>query len=259
MFNSLFKSLISNTTRKVISVVPGFAQDLFYFMRGPFTYFRDGLLTVHNADFLKNSRFSEAYETGKRTGSWAKGEPAWRVYICCWAASKALDLDGDFVECGVNKGGFSLAVMQYISFEKEMDRKFWLLDTFCGLSDKYVSNQERELGVMNSGYSECYDQVVMAFLRYKNVRIIRGTVPDTLDQVKAEKVCYLSIDMNCVMPEIAAAEFFWDKLVSGAVMVLDDYGWKKHISQKHAFDEFAKTKGVQVLCLPTGQGLIFKP
>jgi hypothetical protein len=76
--------------------------------------------------------------------------------------------------------------------------------------------------------------------------------------IKAEKVCYLSIDMNCKEPEIAAAEFFWDKLVSSGVIVLDDYGFTLHRAQKDAFDEFAFKRGVRVLSLPTGQGLIFK-
>jgi hypothetical protein len=65
--------------------------------------------------------------------------------------------------------------------------------------------------------------------------------------------------MNCAAPEIAAAEYFWDKLVPGAVIVLDDYGWKIHYEQKEKFDRFAARKGVRVLALPTGQGLIFKP
>jgi hypothetical protein len=62
-----------------------------------------------------------------------------------------------------------------------------------------------------------------------------------------------------VAPEIAAAEYFWDKLVSGAVVVLDDYGFELHEPQKRAFDFFAEKRGVQVLCMPTGQGLLFKP
>lgn len=77
--------------------------------------------------------------------------------------------------------------------------------------------------------------------------------------MKATRVCYLSLDMNCAAPEIAAAEYFWDKLVPGAVIVLDDYGWQKHDEQQPAFDRFAREKGVMVLLLPTGQGLIFKP
>lgn len=80
----------------------------------------------------------------------------------------------------------------------------------------------------------------------------------TLDQVKNDKISFLSIDLNCAAPEIAAADFFWDKLVNGASIVLDDYGWAKHIVQKHAFDDFARRRGVPILSLPTGQGLIIK-
>jgi hypothetical protein len=40
-------------------------------------------------------------------------------------------------------------------------------------------------------------------------------------------------------PEIAAADFFWPKLSSGVIVVLDDYGFTAHLEQKRAFDEFA--------------------
>ncbi len=63
----------------------------------------------------------------------------------------------------------------------------------------------------NFNYSlECYDEVRKTFLAF-NVRIIRGAVPETLSSVDSEKIAYLSIDMNCVEPEIAAAEFFGKK------------------------------------------------
>jgi hypothetical protein len=88
---------------------------------------------------------------------------------------------------------------------------------------------------------------------------VKGRIPESLSEVAAERVSFLSIDLNNAAPEIAAAKFFWDKLVSGAAMILDDYGWKKHIVQKRAFDEFAKHRGVPILSLPTGQGLILKP
>lgn len=42
------------------------------------------------------------------------------------------------------------------------------------------------------------------------------------------------------------------------IMILDDYGWKTHINQKHAWDAFAAKRGVQVLSLPKGQGILIK-
>jgi hypothetical protein len=54
-------------------------------------------------------------------------------------------------------------------------------------------------------------------------------------------------------------EFFWDKLVPGALIVLDDYGWIGQYLQKEAIDEFLAPRNVKALTLPTGQGLIIKP
>jgi predicted O-methyltransferase YrrM len=65
--------------------------------------------------------------------------------------------------------------------------------------------------------------------------------------------------MNNTAPEIAAAEHLWDRLVPGGIIVLDDYGWRKQINQKIAFDRFADARKVNVLSLPTGQGLLIKP
>ena len=121
------------------------------------------------------------------------------------------------------------------------------------------AERKRGLGVGRwAKYEDCYDAVCKTFEGLP-VEIVRGVIPETLPRVKTARVCYLSIDMNCAAPEIAAAEFFWDKLVPGAVIVLDDYGWERHNEQKAAFDRFAAQRGVMVLALPTGQGLIFKP
>ena len=49
---------------------------------------------------------------------------------------------------------------------------------------------------------------------------MKGRVPESLEAVEIESVAYLSIDMNIVEPEIAALEYFWDKLVPGALVVL---------------------------------------
>ncbi len=207
---------------------------------------------------MQDARFAHAYEMGKRTGSWDPWDIHWRAYIACWAANKVKDLPGDFVECGVNRGGLAMTVMTYIDF-RSLPKCFYLLDTFCGLVEKYISEEERQRGIKPGGYEECYESVCATFRDYPNVSIVRGSVPDTLPQVASDKICYLSIDMNCREPEIAAAEYFWEKLVGGAVVLLDDYGFTGHLAQKQAFDAFAAQRGVQVLSLPTGQGLIIKP
>jgi O-methyltransferase len=228
-------------------------------VQGNLTYRQDGLATAHNADFMREPRFASAYEAGKAVGVWQNADIHWRAYVACWAAAKGAALEGDFVECGVYRGSISRMVMDYVGFRRMPDRKFYLLDTFSGLVEKYISDEEKRQGRRAGVYEETFEAVRSTFADIPNVEIIRGTVPDTLPEVRSQKVCYLSLDMNCAEPELAAAEYFWPRLSSGAVIVLDDYGFAGHHEQKKAMDGFAASVGVEVLSLPTGQGLIFKP
>lgn len=224
---------------------------------GPLSYKQDGLYTLHNCDFLKDELFLEAYNLGKGTNSWDNADIQWRAHVVFWAASIAKNLDGDFVECGVYRGGYSRGIIHYIDFEK-LNKKFYLLDTFCGLPEKYILSEEKQIGRKPGGYEECYEAVKQTFKDFHNVEIIRGAIPDILPLAKIERIAYLSIDMNSVIPEIAAAEYFWDKIVKGGIIVLDDYGYSGYLPQKNAFDEFARKKKVVILQLPTGQGIIIK-
>jgi len=226
----------------------------------PLTYETDGLATIANADFINDPRFAKAYAYAADTNPWPGFTLQWRVYIVCFFADLVKKLEGDFVECGVNTGAYSRAVIDYIKFD-ELNKIFHLFDTFEGLVPELVSEKERIAGIADyfSSYENVYEQVKETFAPF-NVNIIKGIVPDTLAQYSgSNKIAYLSIDMNCVVPEIEAAEYFWGMLVSGGVMILDDYGFPQHINQKIAFDLFAKEKGVSILALPTSQGIIFKP
>lgn len=229
------------------------------------TYSNDLLYTFHNSDFLKDPLFIESYELGKNTdnGTLLKdNDIQWRIHVLCWAASHAMHLEGDFVDCGVHTGIFPRAVINYTNFQNS-SKRYFLLDTFKGLDERY-SNEEELKRNETMGYDKedsnlLYKQVVNTFKDF-NVKIIKGAVPETLEHVDSDKICYLSIDMNCVVPEVAALEFFWDKMVSGGVIILDDYGYANSFNdQKEAQDAFAYSKGVRILSLPTCQGLLLKP
>ena len=64
--------------------------------------------------------------------------------------------------------------------------------------------------------------------------------------------------MHIRQPEVAALEFFWDKMLPGGIIILDDYGYPGAMDQKLAHDAFAASKGAMILGLPTCQGLILK-
>lgn len=183
-----------------------------------------------------------------------------------WAAAAAIRLLGDFVECGVNRGFLSSAIMEYLNWDTRL-RTFYLLDTFTGLDERYISEAELEAGalyknqkLLESGfYIDRIDTVIANFAQWRNVKIVPGAIAETLAQVPTKQVAFLHLDMNHALPEVAAAEHFWPRLTPGALILLDDYAYHGFRNQKLAMDKFANKKGVQILSLPTGQGLLLKP
>ncbi len=113
--------------------------------------------------------------------------------MLCWAARHASHLEGDFVECGVNTGIFSLAICNYIDFNRT-GKSFYLFDTFCGIPVEQMLPTERPARVSENGtmYEECYETAKRNFAPYPRAQLIRGRVPDTLTQAPIGKVCYLS-------------------------------------------------------------------
>ncbi len=256
---SVKSKLIQLMPERVFATLRVLYRPEYYVPLTDIQYRQDGLVTQHHADFMNDEKFMKAYSLGEATNSW-KGWPThWRSHVACWAAARGAALEGDFVECGVNKGAISRMVMEYIEFASLGNRRFYLIDTYLGLSAEQISEEEKAEGRHLVAYEECYEDVKRTFAGFENAMIVRGRIPEILSEVEPEKVCYLSIDMNVTEPEIAAAEYFWDRMVSGSSILLDDYGWLGHDAQRHAFDKFAADRNVPLLCLPTGQGLILKP
>jgi hypothetical protein len=230
----------------------------------PNTYDRDGLTSIHNHDFLEQPAFQAAYQRGVVAAgqdySWH-----WRVHIGLWAARTASRLPGDFVECGVNRGFMSSAVMTFLDWDR-LGKQFYLLDTFRGIDERYVTDQEKSLGIVdkNAGliasgfYATESASVRRNFAEWQNATIIEGAIPETLPLVTSREVAFLHIDLNCSSPEVAALEFFWDRLVTGALVLLDDYAFYGYREQKVAMDALADRLGTMVASLPTGQGLLIR-
>ncbi|MBE2285079.1 MAG: class I SAM-dependent methyltransferase [Prosthecobacter sp.] len=112
--------------------------------------------------------------------------------------------------------------------------EFWLYNTFRGLNSS-VSTKD-EMGRHAGDFTECYTQVVAHFRPWSNVKVVQGIVPDVLHTAGPDKVAFLHIDLNATVPERAAIEFFWPRLVPGAMIVFDDYAWVAHAAQKQTID-----------------------
>jgi O-methyltransferase len=142
---------------------------------------------------------------------------------------------------------------------------YYLYDSFEGFSDKYSSSEDYPpdtgfLEFANKHYREpgIYDYVVDRFKPFPKVKVIKGFLPESLEQACPERISFLHVDLNSPAAEVAVLEKLFDRVSPGGAIVFDDYGWKLFEKQKIAEDEFMRSRGHEVLELPTGQGLVIK-
>ncbi len=103
-----------------------------------------------------------------------------------------------------------------------------------------------------------FEQVKDRFSDFSNVTVTQGKVPDVLRQVAPEKIAFMHLDMNNAEAEVGALDVLFERMVPGAILILDDYGWMGYRDQKTAEDAWFAERGYQVLEMPTGQGMVIK-
>lgn len=232
-------------------------------------FWGDRLLTLDkSAAFRDDPTFQRAFRaTSGLTGATQYASPdgiSWRLNTLIWALRMVNDLPGDIVECGVYKGDMSW-VLTEIQEASGYGKNFYLYDTFDGFSPEYSSVDDFP---MNPGFFEFadkeyrdpnrFEEVTQRFAQKPYVKVIKGVVPDILEEISPSQIALLHLDMNSPSPEVKALEVLFDRIVPGGIIVLDDYGWKVHRSQMDAADGFAAARGYRILELPTGQGLMVK-
>lgn len=206
-----------------------------------------------NMGFIEDPRFVAAVDAQQPNAQ--EASLLWRLHVMCWCTRNALRLQGDFVECGVFRGYMTAVAAQYLDFGVR-PKRWYLYDTFEGipapdLDPGHVNPQQYQA-------PELYESAVRRFAAYPNIEVHRGRVPEVLLESAPRKIAFLHLDMNSARAEIGALEVLFDRLVPGAYLLLDDYGWYAYRDQKIAEDAFLEPRGCQVLELPTGQGLVIK-
>ena len=162
------------------------------------------------------------------------------------AARQALRREGGFIECGCYQGTTTRILLDAVDLH---DREVFLYDLFD--HDPSTMAHER----MPDHSASLFETVHQRFADFQNVRVIQGAVPESFSHGLPDKIAFAHIDMNNAPAEIAALDAIEDRLVPGAVIVLDDFGAIFYRAQHLAETEWFAKRGIAVLELPTSQGL----
>jgi O-methyltransferase len=179
------------------------------------------------------------------------------------------DVRGAIVECGVWRGGSMQAVARTLLGRGVADRDLHLFDTFAGmpppsdrdrrrdgqLASELLRTRPREAQVWAIATLEDV-QAGMGETGYPTERIHyhEGLVEQTVPAEAPPDIAILRLDTDWYESTKHELEHLYDRLASGGVLLLDDYGhWE---GARQAVDEFLRETRARLLLLPMSSGRI---
>ena len=172
---------------------------------------------------------------------------------------KALQIPGDICEFGVAQGATSRLLASEIA---ATDRNLWLFDSFEGLpepgpEDKLINDifnlgsMSKYKGTMASPETEVLNRLQSVNFPRGRTKLKKGWLKDTLSSSDLpHRVAFAYVDLDFYEPIKDALEFLNDRMLPGAKVVVDDYGFFSEGAQL-AVDQFvAATEGRFKLELP---------
>lgn len=150
---------------------------------------------------------------------------------------------GDFVECGIYKGGNLIIARAFMESVNDI-RKIWGYDTFTGMTPPDISIDGDKSKKWNTSskceasYQEVHDYLQKFFIIDQNIALIKGNVNETLllENNKPKNISILRLDTDFYDSTKVELETLYEKLSIGGYLIIDDYGhWQ---GCKKAVDDF---------------------
>jgi O-methyltransferase len=208
------------------------------------------------ADIDRDSLFIEVFEAA-RTYTMTPKERIYSLYCACRHVLET-DIPGDFVECGVWRGGSSIAAA--LTFERiagrSHGRRFFLYDTFEGMANPTDKDID-QYGIHANTYLEKYsDNGKWAYCNIDDVRanfaaagvhntelvFVKGCVEDTIPGQSPQSISVLRLDTDWYQSTLHELKHLWPKLSELGFCILDDYGYWR--GSQLAVDEYFAREGL---------------
>ena len=187
----------------------------------------------------------------------------WRHWIVSYSIKHAIEFtktdEYNFVECGVADGLSAFYALREIKENNLPKSKMHLFDSWGPMREEDLLESEIE---SENRYSEL--KLIETKNNLKEFRdstiYYQGYIPEIFkqDPQPPSSIVYMHIDLNSTKPTIDCLNHFFPKLISGGVILFDDYGWNNHKDTKHTVDEFFADKPGILMHLPTAQAIYFR-
>jgi O-methyltransferase len=158
------------------------------------------------------------------------------------------NISGDFIECGVWRGGATIFMKSLLKAYNDTVRKVWVSDSFEGCPKPNINKYPDDANsnwFENPDIAVSLEQVKINFSKFdlldNNVIFLKGWFKNTLPG-SIERLSLLRVDGDLYESTMDAISLLYDKLSIGGYFIDDDYG---SIPQaKKAIDDFRKKHNI---------------
>jgi O-methyltransferase len=168
-------------------------------------------------------------------------------------------IPGDIVECGVWRGGSSMAMV--LAVEGHAPKTVWMYDTYAGMTDatdvdlsnagvsaakllaaaKQHEIPERSLVWAFASLEDVRRNMGMTGYPMNSIRFVEGPVEETIPGRVPERIALLRIDTDWYESTRHELIHLYPRLSSGGILIIDDYGhWQ---GARRAVDEYFQGRG----------------
>lgn len=222
---------------------------------------RNALLDVNGVPVdMQDEDFINAFKNCKDQ-SFTSVEPLFALNLSVKYIIKN-KIAGDFVECGVWRGGSAMMMAYTLKSLGVTDRKIFLYDTFEGMSEpteKDADYRNRSASALLNSSDKlegkniwCYSPLeeVMENLKrtgypMENFVLIKGKVEETIPGQVPKQIALLRLDTDWYDSTKHELEHLYPLLMHNGVLVIDDYGhWK---GARRACDEYFSKHNIRLM------------
>jgi len=167
------------------------------------------------------------------------------------------NIPGDFVECGVWKGGSVMLMARALRRRNEGRREIHVFDTFEGMteptshdvsydgevaSETYVRVNDRLIAI---GLEEVKKNVLSVGYDPEKIHFVKGKVEETIPRYAPQRIALLRLDTDWYESTKHELHHLFPRLSPGGVVIIDDYGhWS---GARRAVDEYIRDHRISIL------------
>lgn len=157
---------------------------------------------------------------------------------------------GDAAEFGCFRGHTAIQIAETLAAHGDA-ATLYLFDSFQGLP-KSAAPEDRCW--RQGDLAADFDEVSRRFARFQDVRIVKGFFSDTLPVMPDLRIKFAHVDADLYSSIRDVNRWLLDRVVSGGIIVYDDYGFANCPGARKAVDEDLELRrDFAALYVPTGQ------